>query len=126
MKKVTILFCFMFVVVCVNAQLTPKSYNVISKDESIDMFEIEGVMHRMMVDLYRSQWVDNELTIEMSDGKSVKMILVSANQLSKEGVRFDDGLVRKGAMMSGEAAKESRKFIWKLDEKNEIKEMKEY
>lgn len=128
MKKVLALIGFIFSLAIVNAQNVPKkSYNIITKDASIEISEVDNILSRMMVDLYRSQWVDNELTIEMNDGKSITLILVSANRLSEEGIQFDEGLVRKGAMMSGgEAVKESRKFNWKVNEKNEIKDVTEY
>ncbi len=121
MKKVILFFGFTLTMNFTFSQLNTKLYSVKKSPESFEVSKIENI-DPFMIDLYRSQSVDNEVVLDV-DGESVTIILTSADKLKQQGVQFDEGLVKKGAMMSGNAANTPRTFIWKLEENKKIKDL---
>lgn len=76
-------------------------------------------------DLYRSEAVDNEVIFTVNN-ESITIVLYAASKMRSMNLAFNEGLVKKGAIMSGEYANQSRTFKWKVDESNKVSDITTY
>lgn len=101
-----------------------KPYAIKTANEAIQESKIEGI-DTQMFDLYRSKTVDNEVTV-IVNGQTMIITLFSANKMKELGISFNEDLVNKGAMMSGEKANSPRFFTWKIEENNSVTDLTNY
>lgn len=123
MKKIILISSFSFLLNLSFGQEKNAPYIIKEKNQSFNLSKLEK-LDVQMIDLYRSQSVDNDVTI-IVDGQQIVVTLLSADKMKAQGIVFDEGLVKKGAMMSGDAAKFPRKFTWKI-ENNTINDITVY
>lgn len=101
-----------------------KPYLVKTSNSTIQESKIDAIDNQMF-DLYRSKTVDNEITV-IVNGQSMVITLLSANKMKELGYAFNEDLVNKGAMMSGDKANSPRSFTWKLEENNSVTDLTNY
>ncbi len=101
-----------------------KPYLVKTSNSTIQESKIDAIDSQMF-DLYRSKTVDNEITV-IVNGQSMVITLLSANKMKELGYAFNEDLVNKGAMMSGDKANSPRLFTWKLEENNSVTDLTNY
>lgn len=124
MKIFLLQTCLFFTLMYAYSQDLSGNYVVLSNPESVLVSNIEKI-DPMIFDLYRSPSVDNEVQIKL-DGKIVKILLLSAQKLNEMGIPYDKGVVQKGALISGDAVNQPRKFVWEIDAKNQFTDITAY
>ena len=123
--KLTLFFVCMLSAVCLFAQEEIKPYQVLSKSAGFTNQDKLDKIDPMYFDLYRSKELDNTVIISV-DGQEVRILLLSASKLKAKGQRYNEGLVEKGAVMSGAAANHPRTFTWSLGEGNKVEDLTSY
>jgi hypothetical protein len=123
--KITLLCLFLLCLTNLYSQETIKPYQVISKSPDFAVQNKLDQVDPMYFDLYRSKEVDNTVIVQV-DGQEISVLLLSAKKLREMGQRYDEGLVEKGAIMSGVKANQPRTFVWKIEGGSQIQDLTTY
>jgi hypothetical protein len=115
----------MFSSFCLFAQEETKPYEVLAKSTDFTGEYLLDNIDPMYFDLYRSQDVDNTIIVTV-DGQEMQILLLSANKMRAQGRRYNEGLVEKGAVMSGAAANQPRTFTWNVQEGSKVEDLTNY
>ena len=123
--KLTLFNAFIFFSFWLFSQQDIKPYEVLSRTQGFTYeSRLDGV-DPMYFDLYRSKTVDNTVIVT-ADGQQIRILLLSADKMKSMGRKYNDGLVEKGAVMSGAAANQPRTFMWNVDEGNRVEDLTAY
>lgn len=120
------LFCsFIFSSIWLFSQEKAQPYLVHAESAGFSKINRLDQINPMYFDLYRSKSVDNTVIVRI-EGQEIGITLLSANQLKSIGQPYNEALVEKGAIMSGEAANYPRTFIWNVGEANKVEDLTTY
>lgn len=100
-------------------------YVVKTEQASPELKNKLSLVDQQWFDLYRSEAVDNEVVFTV-DNESITIVLYSASKMRSMNLAFNEGLVKKGAIMSGDKANSPRRFNWSIDNSNQVKDLTNY
>jgi len=122
MKKNIFFIAFLFCTQILSAQNKPY---VLRTEFAQEIDDKLNLIDPQWFDLYRSESVDNEVIVT-TNNQQITIVLYAASKMRAMNLAFNEGLVKKGAIMSGEFANSPRTFKWNIDESNKVSDITTY